>query len=225
MWNAFKKWLCGPEPVETVEVEEPKVEVPVVPEVSDHEVIVYFKERTRKALTFSVSRRMAQEWKAFDISKKGTVTVHDSDGSSFTKFELSDVLEIVCARKKKAEEPKSLQADTSAAIPRRFDYKAIDPSMLQDAQDVLRIIGPYLPVLRRASDEVYEGFLKHFNNREWESIDLLLYEKMTKEERADLLDSVYQDARAAAIARFERIKLEKELAWKILTSILIKVVL
>lgn len=237
MWNPFL-WFCKkPEVVvEVSKVEVPKVEVPkveveepkveVVPEPHDYTVEIISKKNTWKTMKFDVTRTQAESWRdqKFSGDESHSLLINDSNDASFLRLRIVDIDYIRCYRKK-AETPKSLQADSSAVIPRRFDYKAIDPSMLQDAQDILRIIGPYLPALRRVSDEVYEGFLKYFQNKEWEEIDALLYEKMTDEERKDLLDSVYQGAREAAIARFERIKLEKELAWKILTSILIKIVL
>lgn len=108
---------------------------------------------------------------------------------------------------------------------RQIDLAAMNPAILEEGQDLLRILGPYLPALQRASEEVYEGFIKHFNNKEWEEIDRLLYEQMTTDERAALLDAVNQDVRDAALARFNRNEMTKELAWKILTNLLLKVLL
>lgn len=92
------------------------------------------------------------------------------------------------------------------------------------AGDTLHILLPYLPALAREGEEVYEGFVAHFLNKDWAAIDELMYEKMTPAERAALENQVYQDAREAAQARYDNIKLTKEIILKASLAILTKLI-
>jgi len=87
--------------------------------------------------------------------------------------------------------------------------------------DLVTVLQPYLPALARAGDDVYDGFVAHLGNKNWEAIDTLMYARMTVEERRKLDDEVYQGLRAAAVARFNRIQLSKELAFKLALRILL----
>lgn len=102
-----------------------------------------------------------------------------------------------------------------------IDWEIVKSSADAAATDFLDIIKPYLPALAREGPDVFEGFLKHINNKDWAQVDTLMYEKMTTQERRDLESEVVQGVRAAAIARFRRKKLVKEIA----TRALLRVVL
>lgn len=90
-------------------------------------------------------------------------------------------------------------------------------------EDMLRIVKPYLPALAREGPEVFEGFIKHMSDSNFDEIDKLMYSKLTVEERRVLEDQVYQDAHAAAEARFSRIKLTKEIAFRAVLAIVLRV--
>lgn len=141
------------------------------------------------------------------------------DGVRSISFLRRDIDNIVI---EEIKEPTPKELPPAAPTQRRINLALMNPAILEDAKDLLRILGPYLPALQRATDQVYEGFLRHFNNAEFEEVDKLMYEHMTSAERAQLFDVVTQDARAAALAKFERKELAKELAWKILINLLLK---
>lgn len=147
-------------------------------------------------------------------------TIVGLDGISSISFLRRDI-DSVTFEEIKPDTSKDLPSPTTPTQ-RRIDLALLNPAILEDAKDLLRILGPYIPALQRASEQVYEGFFRHFNNAEFEEVDKLMYEHMTESERKELFDVVTQDARAAALAKFERKELAKELAWKILINLLLK---
>jgi len=82
-------------------------------------------------------------------------------------------------------------------------------------KEMLGILKPYLPALAREGPDLFEGFIKHFKDQDWAQIDAMMYEKMTIEERRELEDQVYKDARAAAEAKYRRTELLKNIAFKV----------
>jgi hypothetical protein len=90
-------------------------------------------------------------------------------------------------------------------------------------EDLLRIVKPYLPALAREGPDVFEGFIKHMSDSNFVEIEKLMYSKLTSEERRELEDQVYKDAHAAAEARFRRIKLTKEIAFRAALAIVLRV--
>lgn len=102
-----------------------------------------------------------------------------------------------------------------------IDWNKIGEIADEVGKDALSIIKPFLPALKREGEELFEGFVKHLLNKEYDKIDQLMYEKMTVEERRELEDDVIKAARDAAKARFRR----KELTKEILTKALIRVAL
>ena len=90
-------------------------------------------------------------------------------------------------------------------------------------KDFLEVVKPYLPVLARSGHEVFEGFIVNLTNKNFVAIDRELYALMSPEERLKLEQAVYSDAYKAALAKFERIELVKEIALKLVIRIAIKV--
>jgi hypothetical protein len=86
---------------------------------------------------------------------------------------------------------------------------------------VLEAVKPYLPALGRAAQHVFEGFIKHFLNKNWPRIDMLMYVHMTQEERDKLENEVLSGARNAVIGKLDTIALTKELAFKFLMRIIL----
>lgn len=82
-------------------------------------------------------------------------------------------------------------------------------------KEMLSILKPYLPALAREGPDLFEGFIKHFKDQDWAKIDALMYEKMTLEERRELEEQVYQDARDAAEAKYRRSEILKNIAFKV----------
>lgn len=123
---------------------------------------------------------------------------------------------------KKAVNPVSVVLSKEAAAPTailKWDKLSAlfnDPEL----QGVLDVVKPYLPALARASTEVYEGFIKHLGDKNWTSIDQLMYERMTLEERRELEKEVVAGVRDAAQAQFDRKELTKEILTKIAIRLL-----
>jgi hypothetical protein len=89
-------------------------------------------------------------------------------------------------------------------------------------KDVLSVLKPYLPALAREGPDIYEGFIKHLKDGNFKEIDLLLYEKMTAEERLELEAEVYKDAYAAAEAKFRQKELMKDILLKVVVRLALK---
>lgn len=93
-----------------------------------------------------------------------------------------------------------------------------------DGQELLTVLKPYLPALAREGPDIYEGFIKHLHDGNWEAVDQLMYSRMTVDERHQLEDQVYQDAVAAAKAKYSRTQLMKDIGFKIALRVLILVI-
>jgi hypothetical protein len=103
-----------------------------------------------------------------------------------------------------------------------IDWSALETLASGEVKDLWKILRPYLPALARSGQDVVDGFVKHLLNKEWTQIDQLMYQNMTPEERRELEDEVLADARDAAAARFDRIQLEKDIAFKLLLNLVLK---
>jgi len=103
-----------------------------------------------------------------------------------------------------------------------IDWKQIWDWADDTGKDVLKIIKPYLPALAKQGPEIWEGFIKHLNDKDFTKIDQMMYQKMSPDERAELEAQVYEGGYQAAMARFKRKELYKEVAQKILLRILLK---
>jgi len=103
-----------------------------------------------------------------------------------------------------------------------IDWQQIWDVADETGRDVLSVIKPYLPALARQGPEIWEGFIRHLNDNNFEEIDKMMYARMTLEERARLEAEVYSDAWAATKARFERKELYKEVAQRLLLRVLLK---
>ncbi len=104
----------------------------------------------------------------------------------------------------------------------QIDWKQIWDLADEVGKDVLTIIRPYLPALAKQGPDVWEGFVKYLNNGDFVSIDELMYSKMLTAERDALELQIYSDAYQAALAKYKRKELYKEVAQKILLNILLK---
>jgi hypothetical protein len=92
----------------------------------------------------------------------------------------------------------------------------------EQGSEVLDILKPYLPVLARVGEDVYESFLKHLFDLDWVRIDELLYASMTAKEREVLDTQVYQAAFNAALSKYRNKELLKEILVKIVIRLAIK---
>lgn len=88
-------------------------------------------------------------------------------------------------------------------------------------ESLLDVVKPYLPALSRCGQDVFDGFFKHLMDKDFAKIDSLMYSKMTAAERKKLDLQVTKDAVEAARARFQRIKLTKELGYKVALRLLV----
>lgn len=88
-------------------------------------------------------------------------------------------------------------------------------------QNILEVVKPFAPALAREGPDVYDGFIKHLHDQDFESIDKLMYTKMTPQERRQLEDEVLKGAVDAARAKFRQIKLAKDIMFKVLLRVLI----
>jgi len=95
------------------------------------------------------------------------------------------------------------------------DWDALFGKFDDAGKEMLGILKPYLPALAREGPDLFEGFIKHFKDQDWAQIDALMYKKMTLEERRELENQVYQDARDAAAAKYRRTELLKNIAFKV----------
>lgn len=99
---------------------------------------------------------------------------------------------------------------------------SVDLKELGDiGESLLEVVKPYLPALKRCGQDTIDGFLKHLMDKDFVKIDAMMYKKMTAEERRKLDLQVTKDAVTAARARFNRIKLTKELGYKVALRLLI----
>lgn len=69
--------------------------------------------------------------------------------------------------------------------------------------NVLDIIEPYLPALKRMGKVGLDAFLAAVRQQDWQRIDRALYESMTEAERDALGGEVLKDAREAVKLAYE----------------------
>lgn len=91
-------------------------------------------------------------------------------------------------------------------------------------KDFLVIVKPYLPALARAGQGLFDGFIKHAMDRDWASVNKLMYEHMTTTERRELEDQAIADLRQAAIDRYDRIELTKDLGFKLALKVIMLII-
>ena len=103
-----------------------------------------------------------------------------------------------------------------------IDWSAVDELVGEVGNDALRIIKPYLPALARSGKDVFDGFVAHVLDADWPAVNVLMYKKMTKEERRKLDEQIYDDAYRVALHKFKRKELFKEVLMKVLLSLVVK---
>ena len=87
-------------------------------------------------------------------------------------------------------------------------------------QALVQSIAPYVPALQRNGMSFYEDVLKYAVQGQWAEADCVAWGKMTDEERDNLASSVLDEARNAVDREYEREQLAKEVALKIVISLL-----
>ena len=105
-----------------------------------------------------------------------------------------------------------------------IDWTKLSALADETTQDLLSIVKPYLPALAREGPDIFEGFIKHLGDGDWAKIDELMYRRMTPQERRSLEDQLVKDCREAAIARFNRKELTKQIAFRAVMTILLRLV-
>jgi hypothetical protein len=97
--------------------------------------------------------------------------------------------------------------------------------LLSGAEDygknILEVVKPFAPALAREGPDIYEGFIRHLQDQDFEAIDRQMYTLMTPEERRHLEDDVLKGAVDAARAKFRQRKLAKDIMFKVLLRVLI----
>jgi hypothetical protein len=93
--------------------------------------------------------------------------------------------------------------------PPRLDWAQVGTLVGSTSQQMIGILMPFLPALARVPVDVYNAFLSHLGNAEWDNITTLMYEHMTVPEREALEDAVYVQLRAATLAQYQDIQLLK----------------
>lgn len=88
-------------------------------------------------------------------------------------------------------------------------------------KELIDVVKPFGPALAREGPDVYEGFIKHLFDKDFEKIDQLMYSRMTSEERKKLDLQVTDGVVDAARAKFRRRKLVKDVMFKVLLRALI----
>jgi hypothetical protein len=88
-------------------------------------------------------------------------------------------------------------------------------------QMLIQTIQPYLPVISREGQGMYDDFISYVVEGKWTELDSAVWEKMTEEERSALAKTVLYEARQAVDNQFRREKVAKETAVKVATSILL----
>jgi hypothetical protein len=91
-----------------------------------------------------------------------------------------------------------------------------------EGKELLELLKPYLPALAREGPDVYDGFISHLRDGDFELIDQMLYEKMSLEERRALEEQVYKDAYEATAAKFRRKELAKEILFRVTVNLALK---
>lgn len=88
-------------------------------------------------------------------------------------------------------------------------------------KELIDVIKPFGPALAREGNDVYEGFIKHLFDKDFEKIDQFMYSRMTPDERKKLDLQVTAGVCDAARAKFKRRKLAKDVLFKVLLRALI----
>ena len=88
-------------------------------------------------------------------------------------------------------------------------------------QMLIQTIQPYLPLIAREGESMYNDFVSYAVEGKWTELDSAVWEKMTEEERSELARSVLIEAREAVDNQYRRAKLAKEAAIKVATSLLL----
>ena len=96
-----------------------------------------------------------------------------------------------------------------------IDWDRLSQAGGEIGSEILDIIKPFLPALKREGPDIFDGFVKHLLNKEYDQIDRLMYERMTVAERRELEDEVLVGARSAAEAKFRQRELTKEILMKV----------
>lgn len=99
----------------------------------------------------------------------------------------------------------------------RLDWSELGGILDQTGQDMLSVLKPFLPALARVPMDVYQGFLSHLGNNDWDGITLLMFKHMNTAEREQLENSVYKNLVAATQAQYD----DRELLKKVMVQIAI----
>lgn len=105
-----------------------------------------------------------------------------------------------------------------------LDWSVIGGALDQTSQDMVGILKPFLPALARVPLDVYQGFLSHLGNADWDSITTLMYVHMNVQEREQLESQVYQGLKAATLAQYQDRELIKQILVKVAIDLAIKLV-
>jgi hypothetical protein len=91
-------------------------------------------------------------------------------------------------------------------------------------QVLIQSIYPYLPVVAREGEGLYNDFVSYVVEGKWVELDACVWQKMTEEERSELSKSILIDARKAVDNQYRRSKTSKEVAIKVASSILLALI-
>ena len=89
-----------------------------------------------------------------------------------------------------------------------------------EAQVLIQTIEPFIPLIMREGTGVYNDFISYAVDGKWTELDEEMWAKMTEDERDKLSDNILQDARIAVDNQYQRNLLARQMAFKIVTSML-----
>lgn len=89
---------------------------------------------------------------------------------------------------------------------------------------IAEVITPYLPGLQRMGQEFIDDVLVSAVLGDWQTVDRKVFEKMTEDERDKLSMQVLQQAQEAVDREFARCSMAKEIAFKIVTTLLLSAI-
>lgn len=89
---------------------------------------------------------------------------------------------------------------------------------------IVSTLRPYIPALQRMGVEFYEDVIRDAIAGDWETFDEKLWVKMTEDERDAASDALLAEARDAVDRAYERDQLAKELAFKLVGSVLVAMI-
>jgi len=89
-----------------------------------------------------------------------------------------------------------------------------------EAQVLLQTIEPFIPLIMREGIGAYNDFVSYAVDGKWTELDEEMWSKMTEDERDKLSDSILQDARIAVDNQYQRNLLARQMAFKVVTSML-----